>query len=134
MDELMMFPELQRGEVIPACGDIDSCAHAPCRGKTPISPWTAGRFCNGCLGGGAGSMSQGLRVLILYTASWCRRIRPRGSKPFSDSRMGRHAPARFGASILYQPPEIPIRLMGASSSVTIAPRDCRGSSPVRHFP
>src|SRR5262245_28856832 len=50
---------------IPACGDIDSCAHAPCRGKTPISPWTAGRFCNGCLGGGAGSMSQGLRVLVL---------------------------------------------------------------------
>jgi hypothetical protein len=31
----------------------------------PISPWTAGRFCNGCLGGGAGSMSQGLRVLVL---------------------------------------------------------------------
>src|SRR5215468_12460734 len=53
-----------RYALIPACGDIDSCAHAPCRGKTPISPWTAGRFCNGCLGGGAGSMSQGLRVLV----------------------------------------------------------------------
>jgi len=35
------------------------------RSKTPISHWTAGRFCNGCLGGGAGSMSQGLRVLVL---------------------------------------------------------------------
>jgi hypothetical protein len=29
-----------------------------------ISHWTAGRFCDGCLGGGAGSMSQGLRVLV----------------------------------------------------------------------
>jgi len=33
--------------------------------KPPISHWTAGRFCDGCLGGGAGSMSQGLRVLVL---------------------------------------------------------------------
>src|SRR5262245_39730629 len=23
--------------LIPACGDIDSCAHAPCQSKTPIS-------------------------------------------------------------------------------------------------
>src|SRR6185295_3875938 len=38
--------------LIPACGDIDSCAHAPCQRKTPISRWTAGRFCEGCLGGG----------------------------------------------------------------------------------
>src|SRR5262249_42375213 len=50
---------------IPACGDIDSCAHALCQSKTPIFHWTAGCFCDGCLGGGAGSMSQGLRVLVL---------------------------------------------------------------------
>src|SRR6516165_7764579 len=42
--------------VIPACGDIDSCAHVPCQSKTPISHWTAGCFCDGCLGGGAGSI------------------------------------------------------------------------------
>src|SRR5207244_7765474 len=53
--------------LIPACGDIDSYAHAPCQSKTPISHWTAGRFCDGCLGGGAGSMSQGLRVLVLLS-------------------------------------------------------------------
>src|SRR5262245_44247857 len=29
------------------------------RNKTPISHWTAGHFCNGCLGGGAGGMSSG---------------------------------------------------------------------------
>src|SRR5262249_23047775 len=52
-------------DLIPACGDIDSCAHAPCQSKAPISHWTAGRFCDGCLGGGAGSMSQGLRVLVI---------------------------------------------------------------------
>jgi hypothetical protein len=50
--------------LLAACGDIDSCAHAPCQSRTPISHWTAGRFCNGCLGG-AGSISQGLRVLAL---------------------------------------------------------------------
>jgi hypothetical protein len=55
---------LRWGRIILACGDIDSCAHAPCQSKTPISHWTAGRFCDGCLGGGAGSMSQGLRVLV----------------------------------------------------------------------
>src|SRR5262249_5628530 len=44
---------------------------------------SAGRFCNGCLGGGVGSMSQGLRVLVLLkracgcaanrsTAAWLR--------------------------------------------------------------
>src|SRR5262249_37247216 len=59
-------PVQRIGHIIPACGDIDSCAHAPCQSKTPISHWTAGRFCDGCLGGGAGSMSQGLRVLVLY--------------------------------------------------------------------
>src|SRR5262245_924244 len=58
-------PVQRIGHIIPACGDIDSCAHAPCQSKTPISHWTAGRFCDGCLGGGAGSMSQGLRVLVL---------------------------------------------------------------------
>src|SRR5262249_29101474 len=56
-------------DLIPACGDIDSCAHAPCQSKAPISHWTAGRFCDGCLGGGAGSMSQGLRVLVLALTS-----------------------------------------------------------------
>jgi hypothetical protein len=35
--------------------------------KPPISHWTAGRFCDGCLGGGAGSMSLGLRVLVLQS-------------------------------------------------------------------
>ena len=34
--------------LIPACGDIDSCAGAPSQSNTPISHWTAGRFCNGC--------------------------------------------------------------------------------------
>ena len=29
------------------------------RSKTPISHWTAGRFCNGCLGGGAGQHESG---------------------------------------------------------------------------
>src|SRR5262245_42892126 len=32
-----------RSRLIPACGDIDSCAHVPCQSKTPISHWT------GCL-------------------------------------------------------------------------------------
>src|SRR5215813_14565704 len=50
--------------LIPACGDIDSCAHVPCQSKIATSHWTARRFCNGCLGGGAGSLSQGLRVLV----------------------------------------------------------------------
>src|SRR5262249_30754213 len=34
--------------LIPDCGDIDSCADAPCQSNTPTSHWTAGRFCNGC--------------------------------------------------------------------------------------
>ena len=29
------------------------------RSKTPISHWAAGRFCNGCLGGGAGQHESG---------------------------------------------------------------------------
>jgi hypothetical protein len=32
-------------------------------------PLTAGRFCDGCLGNGAGGMSQGLRVLVLAPAA-----------------------------------------------------------------
>jgi hypothetical protein len=31
----------------------------------PISHWTTVGFCNGCPGGAARSMSQGLRVLVL---------------------------------------------------------------------
>src|SRR5262249_8191366 len=50
---------LHVNDVIPACGDIDSCAHAPCQSKTPISHWTAGRFCDGCLGGGRGRHESG---------------------------------------------------------------------------
>src|SRR5262249_60001431 len=50
---------LHANDVIPACGDIDSCAHAPCQSKTPISHWTAGRFCDGCLGGGRGRHESG---------------------------------------------------------------------------
>jgi hypothetical protein len=45
--------------IIPACGDIDSCAHAPCQSKTPISHWTAGGFCDGCLGGWRGQHESG---------------------------------------------------------------------------
>src|SRR5215831_19845490 len=67
-------PDLIWRRLIPACGDIDSCAHALCQSKPPISHWTAGRFCDGYLGGGAGSMSQGLRVLVLARKS----VRQRG--------------------------------------------------------
>jgi hypothetical protein len=33
--------------LIPACGDIDSCAHVPCQSKIATSHWTVRRFCNG---------------------------------------------------------------------------------------
>src|SRR5258708_638487 len=39
--------------------------HRPRPSKAPISHWTAVHFCNGCPSGGARSMSQGLRVLVL---------------------------------------------------------------------
>jgi hypothetical protein len=71
--------------VIPACGDIDSCAHAPCQSKTPISHWTAGRFCDGCFGGGAGGMSQGLRVLVLESN---RSLTQGQMWPRDDARQG----------------------------------------------
>src|SRR5262245_63732673 len=84
--------------LIPACGDIDSCAHAPCQSKTPISHWTAGRFCDGCLGGGAGGMSQGLRVLVLIivtvllwlwlylSLSWVRQLADSSHSNFANNR------------------------------------------------
>src|SRR5215813_14817964 len=50
--------------LIPACGDIDSCAHAPCQSKTPISHWTAGRFCDGCLFYCSCCIGHGLLVFL----------------------------------------------------------------------
>src|SRR5262245_27511001 len=41
--------------------------HRPRPSKAPISHWTTVHFCNGCPSGGARSMSQGLRVLVLGT-------------------------------------------------------------------
>jgi hypothetical protein len=65
-------PLVARG-LIPACGDIDFMRACSVSSEPPISHWTAGRFCDGCLGGGAGSMSQGLRVLVLLR---CKMIHP----------------------------------------------------------
>src|SRR5215471_15465931 len=49
----------------PDCGDTDSSAAPSALSMAPISHWTTVGFCNGCPGGAARSMSQGLRVLVL---------------------------------------------------------------------
>jgi hypothetical protein len=51
--------------IIPDCGDTDSSAAPSALSMAPISHWTTVGFCNGCPGGAARSMSQGLRVLVL---------------------------------------------------------------------
>src|SRR5262245_42569627 len=55
--------ELSR-RLIPDCGDTDSSAAPSALSMPPISHWTTVGFCNGCPGGAARSMSQGLRVLV----------------------------------------------------------------------
>jgi len=50
--------------LIPDCGDTDSSAAPSAPSTAPISHWTTIRFCNGCPGRAARSMSQGLRVLV----------------------------------------------------------------------
>src|SRR5215471_21275045 len=50
--------------LIPDCGDTDSSAAPSALSMAPISHWTTVGFCNGCPGGAARSMSQGLRVLV----------------------------------------------------------------------
>src|SRR5215471_14769849 len=50
--------------IIPDCGDTDSSAAPSALSMAPISHWTTVGFCNGCPGGAARSMSQGLRVLV----------------------------------------------------------------------
>src|SRR5262245_19791274 len=55
----------RRYRLIPDCGDTDSSAAPSAPSATPISHWTTIRFCNGCPGRAARSMSQGLRVLVL---------------------------------------------------------------------
>jgi transposase len=47
---------------IPDCGDTDSSAPPSALSMAPISHWTTVGFCNGCPGGAARSMSQGLRT------------------------------------------------------------------------
>src|SRR5215831_19833334 len=54
-----------RSRLIPDCGDTDSSAAPSALSMAPISHWTTVGFCNGCPGGAARSMSQGLRVLVL---------------------------------------------------------------------
>src|SRR5215831_16339542 len=61
---------IKRRYLIPACGDTElmrarSVSEQDCR-----IPLDRQIFFNGCLGGGAGSMSQGLRVLVLYSRGW----------------------------------------------------------------
>src|SRR5262245_36449567 len=55
--------------VIPDCGDTDSSAAPSAPSTAPISHWTTIRFCKGCPGRAARSMSQGLRVLVLDAES-----------------------------------------------------------------
>src|SRR5262245_16058943 len=55
--------------LIPDCGDTDSSAAPSALSMPPISHWTTVGFCNGCPGGAARSMSQGLRVLVLVVPS-----------------------------------------------------------------
>jgi NAD(P)-dependent dehydrogenase (short-subunit alcohol dehydrogenase family) len=50
--------------VIPDCGDTDSSAAPSALSMAPLSHWTTVGFCNGCPGGAARGMSQGLRVLV----------------------------------------------------------------------
>src|SRR5262245_43283618 len=50
--------------LIPDCGDTDPSAAPSALSMPPISHWTTVGFCNGCPGGAARSMSQGLRVLV----------------------------------------------------------------------
>ena len=56
--------EFSDEQVIPDCGDTDSSAAPSAPSTAPISHWTTIRFCNGCPGRAARSMSQGLRVLV----------------------------------------------------------------------
>jgi hypothetical protein len=59
-------------QLIPDCGDTDSSAAPSALSMAPISHWTTVGFCNGCPGGAARSMSQGLRVLVLVNTSKSR--------------------------------------------------------------
>src|SRR5262249_35513837 len=81
--------------VIPACGDIDSCALVPCQSKTPISHWTAGCFCDGCLGGGAGSMSSGSPSFSIISAISASQARAIAAQLFARTKLGEDGAENF---------------------------------------
>ena len=83
------------GWFIPACGDIDSCAHVPCQSKTPISHWTAGCFCDGCLGGGAGSMSSGSPSFSIISAISASQARAIAAQLFARTKLGEDGAENF---------------------------------------
>jgi hypothetical protein len=99
-----------RRRLMPPCGDIDSCAHAPCQSRTALSHWTAGRFCNDCPGGAPGSSASGFSISRGRREQWeCRQAR--------ESRAGRTRKVREvggdRAEVLAVPSNRGVQCLGA---------------------
>src|SRR5215831_5941486 len=84
-----------RLEALLKANDIDSCAHAPCQSKTRISHWTAGCFCDGCLGGGAGSMSSGSPSFSIISAISASQARAIAAQLFARTKLGEDGAENF---------------------------------------